>query len=243
MNSLTIDQCVEQINARLTEEGMPATMNVRLLRHYQQQKSIEAPTQDGRFAKYNSEHVETVVALRKAQDLGVSSKAYTAISSIEKHNDPHATVGSLGLGTPAWLGSSVVGALASSQNDTSLSNALNSVTSANSFLLGASASAGETPTTLDPRTAALLALNQLGSTPVSAKSVMNPKTIATLSRVVAASTTKSTPLPPKVPTREVTEWTLGHDVRVQIPTAALTAFNAEQQQAFEAWMAQLPDLS
>lgn len=242
MNSLTIDQCVEQINARLTEEGMPATMNVRLLRHYQQQKSIEAPTQDGRFAKYNHEHVETVVALRKAQDLGVSSKAYTAISSIEKHNDPHATVGSLGLGTPAWLGSSVVGALASSQNDTSLTNALNSVTSANSFLLGASASVSETP--LDPRAAALLALNQLGSTPpVSAKSVMSPKTIATLSRVVASSTTKNTPLPAKVPTREVTEWTLGHDVRVQIPTAALTAFNAEQQQAFEAWMAQLPDLS
>ena len=40
MNSFTIDQCVEQINARLAQEGLPATMNVRLLRHYQQNKSI-----------------------------------------------------------------------------------------------------------------------------------------------------------------------------------------------------------
>ena len=113
MNSVTIDQCVEKINTRLAEEGLAAAMNVRLLRHYQQNKSIPAPTQEGRFAKYNDEHVDAVVALRKAQDMGVSSKAYTTISNIEKHVDQHATVASLGFDTPAWLANSVVGSVSS----------------------------------------------------------------------------------------------------------------------------------
>lgn len=234
MNSLTIDQCVEQINARLAQEGMPATMNVRLLRHYQQQKSIEAPTQDGRFAKYNNDHVETVVALRKAQELGVSSKAYTAISSIEKHTDPNATVASLGLDTPAWLGSSVVGALSAPN----ASSALNSMSiSGQTFALAASAT---NATPCDAKTAALQALEALGP----GSPAMHPKTMSTLSRAIGTSTlAKNIALPVKAPAREFTEWTLGHDVRVQIPTAALSTLPADKLQAFEAWMAQLPDLN
>ena len=45
--------------------------------------------------------------------MGVSSKAYTTISNIEKHVDQHATVASLGLKTPAWLANSLVGSVSS----------------------------------------------------------------------------------------------------------------------------------
>ena len=121
MNSFTVDQCVEKINARLEKDGLMGTMNVRLLRHYQQQKSMPSPTQEGRFAKYTDEHVEAVIALRKAQTIGVSSKAYATLSNIEKHSDPYATIASLKLNTPTWMANSTVGdvALASPSSNTS----------------------------------------------------------------------------------------------------------------------------
>lgn len=316
MNSLTIDQCVEQINARLAEEGLVASMNVRLLRHYQQQKSIPAPTQEGRFAKYSDEHVEAVVELRKAQDMGVSSKAYTTIANIEKHADPRATVASLGLDTPAWLANSVVGAVSSASaspsaldlfnsgldNARAFSNikiepakskslmasspmpATNAKKSGSAALHGSAqpesmafaAFSSEAPmesldtsfgaslesvAPMDAKSAALRALQNLSPIPQSAPSPANisnklnmttARTMSTLARVVsspnmpapiaAAVDTAPSPKIAKFASSEITEWTLDHDVCVQIPSAALGFMSQDALQAFEAWMAQLPDL-
>ena len=76
----TINECVDAINARLSQEGLKPDMNARLLRHYQG-TAIPDPRRVGRFAKYDDIHVEAVVALRKAQDMGVSSKAYSVLAS------------------------------------------------------------------------------------------------------------------------------------------------------------------
>lgn len=274
MNSLTIDQCVEQINARLAQEGLSATMNVRLLRHYQQNKSIPAPTQEGRFAKYSDEHVEAAVALRKAQDLGVSSKAYSTISNIEKHPDPTATVASLKLDTPSWMGSSLVGAVSASNATPDAFSAIfasmpavetdvsknvvpafalpqtgsKKMSAARSIAMAAPAASAQEAT--DPRSAALRALQDLG-TPTASKTVSPVQTLANIHRVVknptlyASAAVPQAPVsPPQAPVaRDVTEWTLAHDVCVQIPTAARNGLKPSKLQAFEAWMAQLPDLS
>lgn len=274
MNSFTIDQCVEQINARLTQEALPATMNVRLLRHYQQNKSIPAPTQEGRFAKYSDEHVEAAVALRKAQDLGVSSKAYSTISNIEKHPDPNATVASLKLDTPSWMGSSLVGSVSASNASadalgsmfaslpTSQADASKSAVPAfalpqtGSKKMAAARSATSvnqavsTQEAVDPRSAALRALQDLGTSALS-KTNAPVQTLANIHRVVkspplyaSAATPQANVSPSQaLPARDVTEWTLAHDVRVQIPTAARDGLTPSKLQAFEAWMAQLPDLS
>lgn len=276
MNSLTIDQCVEQINARLAQEGLPATMNVRLLRHYQQNKSIPAPTQEGRFAKYSGDHVDAAVALRKAQDLGVSSKAYSTISNIEKHPDPTATVASLKLDTPSWMGSSLVGAVSASNAAPDAFSAI----FASMPTVEASASQNTVPAfalpqtgskklsaarsiataapdvaqeAADPRSAALRALQDLGAPGASkaAASLSPVQTLANIHRVVKSPTLYASAAAPQAPVsppqapvaRDVTEWTLAHDVCVQIPTAARNGLEPSQLQAFEAWMAQLPDLS
>lgn len=305
MNSLTIDQCVEQINARLTQEGLPATMNVRLLRHYQQQKSIPAPTQEGRFAKYNDEHIDAVIALRKAQDMGVSSKAYTTISNIEKHADPHATVASLGLNTPSWMANSIVGAVSSASSSPSALDMFSSgLDNARAFsnikiepsksksvllaspmptsspqlspdiLYGASeqesvsfatqAFSSDTaafesmePPVESPKNAAMRALQELSVTQqktfsasagLNKSSLSNARTMSTLARVVSSSSmpvsgsSPNTTFSRKLASHEFTEWTLDHDVCVQIPSAALGSLSRGQLQALEAWMAQLPDL-
>lgn len=317
MNSLTIDQCVEQINARLAEEGLVASMNVRLLRHYQQQKSIPAPTQEGRFAKYSDEHVEAVVELRKAQNIGVSSKAYTTISNIEKHADPRATVASLGMDTPAWMANSVVGAVSSASASPSALDLFNSgldnarafsnikIEPAKSKSLMASApmpaasakksgsaalysseqpesmafaafsseapmesldasfgASLESVAPMDAKSAALRALQNLSPVPTqntpSPANVSNKlnmttaRTLSTLARVVsspsmpapiaAAVGVAPSPKIAKIASSEITEWTLDHDVCVQIPSAALGLMSQDTLQAFEAWMAQLPDL-
>lgn len=274
MNSFTIDQCVEQINARLAQEGLPATMNVRLLRHYQQNKSIPAPTQEGRFAKYSNEHVEAGVALRKAQDLGVSSKAYSTISNIEKHPDPTATVASLNLDTPSWMGSSLVGSVSASNATPDVSGSIfaslptmetaapkntvqafalpqvssKKISARHSITAAANASSAQE--TSDPRSAALRALQELG-TPAASRTMQPVQTLANIHRAVKAPTMYASAAgpqanvssPPAPVARDVTEWTLAHDVCVQIPTAARNGFTPSKLQAFEAWMAQLPDLS
>lgn len=78
--SLTINECVDAINRRLQEEGLEPNMNARLIRHYQG-GSVPEPRREGKFAKYDDAHVEAIVALRKAQHLGVSAKAYSTICS------------------------------------------------------------------------------------------------------------------------------------------------------------------
>ena len=304
MNSLTIEQCVEHINARLTEEGLQASMNVRLLRHYQQQKSIPSPTQEGRFAKYSDAHVEAVVELRKAQNIGVSSKAYTTISSIEKHADQNATVASLGLDTPAWLANSLVGAVSSASASPSALDLFSSgLDTARSYAnvkvephskimvsasplptFGAKASGSaaldnaswqsaslsfatnavatqdgakmESVAPMDAKSAALRALQGLSPLPTqrapSPANVMNKlnmttaRTMSTLARVVS-SPNKPAPkveatTSQKNSSREITQWTLDHDVCVQIPSAALSSMSHDKLQALEAWMALLPNL-
>lgn len=297
MNSVTIDQCVEKINTRLAEEGLAAAMNVRLLRHYQQNKSIPAPTQEGRFAKYNDEHVEAVVALRKAQDMGVSSKAYTTISNIEKHVNQHATVASLGLDTPSWLANSAVGSVSSfsatpqalnlfgtsldnahafsnikierAQAEPSLktSSAIESpkVLSANTMFgtprselaplstacLPPKGAAAETVPLETPRSAALRVLESLDATlQTHRKSTSNARTMSTLARMV---TTPNIPSSlalavnaftlQKQASYEITKWTLANDVCVQIPSSTLNSLSSENRKAFEAWMAQSPNLT
>lgn len=298
MNSVTIDQCVEKINTRLAEEGLAAAMNVRLLRHYQQNKSIPAPTQEGRFAKYNDEHVEAVVALRKAQDMGVSSKAYTTISNIEKHVDQHATVASLGLNTPAWLANSVVGSVssfsatpqalnlfgASLANVHAFSNikieraipvepsikssrAIESPSalSANavfgtlrpestpSIFAAAAANerSGKTVQLETPRSAALRVLESLDATVQDhSKSTSNARTMSTLARMVTTSNIPGSVAQAvnaftlqKHASYEITKWTLANDVCVQIPSSTLNSLSSENRKAFEAWMAQSPNLT
>lgn len=267
MNSLTIDQCIEKINIRLTEEGLPATINVRLLRHYQQQRSIPAPTQEGRFAKYTEEHIDAVVALRKAQDMGVSAKAYTTIATIEKHVASNATVASLGLDTPRWMANSIVGAVSSSSSSssaldlfsTSLNNAYPALSTRTPDTMYAASNSNVESTEELLKNAALRALKELSpaspvdsqmvSNSLSKSSISNARTMSTLARVVSAPSVSATSIkildsksPQTSAVRDITQWTLAHNVCVQIPSNVFSSMSSDKQQAFEAWMAHLPKL-
>ena len=80
MTTFLIDDCVKKINEALAKEGLPETMNARLLRHYTQLEGMPKPLKQGKYAVYQQAHIDAVLELRRSQSVGITSKAYSYVS-------------------------------------------------------------------------------------------------------------------------------------------------------------------
>lgn len=187
-------------------------MNARLLRHYQQ-SSIPKPTMEGKFAKYSQEHIDAAVALRQAQDFGVSSKAYAVISGMDSHSTPE-----------KWLAESM--AQASSLRQVSPMNIPNDTTTNESV----------------SKKAALEALRNLGGPSLkSPAETMKFGSVSANTPLSNGSISVNAATNPIV--HEMTECLLSHNSRLQIPASIYQGMNDLQRKELRDWIANMPTLT